>query len=405
VIRDIILAHGDDPALAGLPPYQRAALDAIASCGTVAAGMHREVCDHCGDRRLVPNTCGNRSCPHCQGRERIAWVEARTAELLPCGYHHVVLTIPSQLRPAAKAFPRAFLGSLLKAASDVIDRLCRDPRYLGAEVGQLAVLHTWTRNLEWHPHVHIIVTAGGWDADHHRWVPAKTYGCQKRPFLMPVEVLRTAFARRLRTLLLRQARAGAFGDGGGLAELADATALAKHLDVLMAKPWVVRIEPPFGGPQTLLKYLGAYVSRTAIGPKRVTYDPAAGTATYTWRANASPEQEQSTTLPAVEFIKRFAQHILPPRFQRIRFRGLWSTAHRATKLDLARKAIDPAAPPPPKPAPHEPRCDPCPVCGQGRYQRIPGPCPRPPRRERARLLALIRSGELHPTHGRTTTAA
>jgi hypothetical protein len=171
---------------------------------------------------------------------------------------------------------------------------------------------------------------------------------------------------------------------------------------------VIRIEPPFGGPHRLLTYLGAYVNRTAVSPKRVAYDPAAATATLTWSANATPGQIQTTTLPAAEFIARFAQHILPPRFQRIRFRGLWSTAHRATKLDPARRALAATAPPPvPQPSLvlTEPPRDPCPSCGLGHYLRIPGPCPRPPRRERRRRLALIRSGALHPTRGEATTTA
>lgn len=410
MIRDLLLAHGADLALGHLRPYQRHALAAIASCGTVAAGMHREVCDHCGDRRLVPNTCGHRGCPHCQARERAAWVEARTAELLPCAYFHAVLTLPPELRAAAAACPTAVLGALMRAASDAIDRLGRDPRFLGAEVGQLAVLHTWTRDLRWHPHVHIIVTAGGWDAERQRWIPAKTYGRQRRAFLMPVDALKAAFAARLRTLLLRAIRAGDVGDGGGLPELRDADALARHLAAAMQRPWVIRIEPPFGGPRQLLKYLGAYVNRTAVSPKRVAYDPVAGTATLTWSANATPGQVQATTLPAAAFIARFAQHILPPRFQRIRFRGLWSTAHRAAKLDVARPAATAAAvttPPtaePPAP-PVEPRHDRCPVCDQGHYQRVPGPCPRPRPRDRDRMLAQIRAGVLHPTHGENLATA
>lgn len=409
MIRDLLLDHGAGPGLSHLREYQRRALETIATCGTVAAGLHWESCDHCGDHRLVPNTCGHRGCPHCQARERAAWVEARTSELLPCGYFHAVLTLPPELRGAAAAFPTVVLGALMRAASDAIDWLGRDVRFLGAEVGQLAILHTWTRDLRWHPHVHVVVTAGGWDAQRQRWIPAKTYGRQRRAFLMPVDVLRAAFARRLRALLLKEARAGAFGDGGGRSELASADALARHLARAMKRPWVIRIEPPFGGPRQLLKYLGAYVNRTAVSPKRVTYDRAAGTATLTWSANATPDQVQHLTLPAAEFIARFAQHLLPPRFQRIRFRGLWSTAHRAAKLHIARAAMTatrPAGPGPEPPCePVEPKRDPCPVCGIGHYHRVPGPCPRPPRPERRRLLTLIRSGALHPTHVEATTAA
>jgi hypothetical protein len=171
MIRDIARDHGADPALAGLRPYQGYALEAIASCGTAAAGLHVEDCDHCGDRRLVPNTCGNRSCPHCQARQRAEWVADRTDELLPCSYFHVVLTLPPGLRGLACAFPQVVLGVLMRSASDAIDQQARSPRFLGAEVGQLAILHTWTRDLRWHPHVHAMVTAGGVGGapDNPRW--------------------------------------------------------------------------------------------------------------------------------------------------------------------------------------------------------------------------------------------
>ncbi len=414
MIRDLLLAHGADPVVATLRAYQRQALDDIAACGTVASGMHWEACDQCGDRRMRPNTCGNRSCPHCQGRVRLAWVEARTQELLPCGYFHVVLTLPPELRAAAQGFQAVVLGALMRAATDAIDCLARDQRFLGAEVGQLAVLHTWTRDLRWHPHVHVIVTAGGLTAD-QRWKPAKTYGDRNRPFLVPVDVLKKAYAKRLQSLLLAAARAGAFAghdgapDGGGLAELASPDALARHLAIAMQREWVVRIEPPFGGPQVLLRYLGAYVSRTAVGPKRVAFDREAGSATLTFTPNATPGQAQTVTMPADEFIQRFAQHILPPRFQRIRFRGLWSTAHRATKLAVARAALASSPPPPAESTPGAlatpPPGDCCTACKLGHYQRLPGRCPRPQRHARRTMLARIRAGDLHPTTPEATTPA
>lgn len=398
MIRDIALAHGDDPALrAGLQRHQIRALEDIAACGTAAMGFHEEVCDNCGDRRLAPNTCGNRHCPHCQGRVRAEWVEDRTDELLPVGYFHVVLTLPPDLRTLAKAFPRVVLGAMMQAAPDVIATLCLNERHLGAEVGQLAVLHTWKRDLGWHPHVHLIVTAGGWDDRHHRWIPANTYGSTKKPFLLPAAVLRAAFQRQMRTLLLRAYRQGRFSDGPSteFPELADLAAFTARLDLSIAKPWVLRIEPPFGGPVQVLKYLGAYVGRVAISPSRIkAHDPKAATVTYTWTTNAEPDQPQEATIPAAEFLRRFLQHILPPRFQRIRFRGLWSTAHRETKLRLVQRHLK-ARPIPPVSPPVVPPPDPryrCTCCGIGTYQRTPGPCPRPSAQVRRRLLETIRAG-------------
>lgn len=414
MIRDIALAHGDDPQLRQhLRPYQLHALEEIATCGTAAAGLHVERCDHCGEPRMQPNTCGHRSCPHCQGKERAEWVQARTNELLACGYFHAVLTLPPDLRAMAKAHPVAVLGCLMRAASDAIDHLCRDPRHLGAEVGQLAMLHTWRRDLGWHPHVHLLITGGGWDAAGQRWIPAKRYGRRRRSFLLPAQVLGTCFLRRLRRLLLDAYDAGDFAQST-LPELASRQDLAQLLTTVVARRAVLRIEPPFAGPQTLLKYLGAYINRSAISPKRIlAHDPAAGTVTYTWTTNAQPDLAHTATLGAVDFLQRFTQHILPPGFHRIRYRGLWHPSKRQTALAQAQASLQGARPPEPPPDPAPPpessltpeiTGERCPHCGIGHYQRIAGIRERLSLAERRARLAAIRTerrcqipGDAHKT--------
>ena len=402
MIRDIALDHADDPALRRhLRPHQIRILERIATCGTPAAGMHRDACDACGDVRLRPNTCGSRSCPHCQGRARADWVDDRMAELLPCGYFHVVLTLPPILRALAMAFPRIVLGALMTAAGEAIDYLCQKPVFLGATVGQLAILHTWRRDLGIHPHVHVLATDGGWDARRQTWVDARRYGPADTPFLLPVDVLLAAFQRRLRRLLLRAYARGDFADGPHEAfpMLATTATFTGVLNRMCATRGVARIEPPFGGPAQLLKYLGAYVNRVAIGPRRVTaYDPATGLVTYTWATNAAPDVTCTVTIPAADFLVRFAQHILPPGFQRIRFRGLWCTAHRTTKLRVAQQwfaANRTTAPPPPTPPASAERPlaeDPCrcSTCGLGRWRLVPGTWQRPTVAERRRLLEQLR---------------
>jgi hypothetical protein len=402
VIRDIARDHADDPALRRhLRPYQIRILERIATCGTPAAGMHREACDACGDVRMRPNTCGSRSCPHCQGRARADWVDDRMAELLPCGYFHVVLTLPPVLRDLAMAFPRIVLGALMAAAGDAIDHLCRKPEFLGATVGQLAILHTWRRDLGIHPHVHVLATEGGWDERRQTWVDARRYGPADTPFLLPVDVLLAAFQRRLRHLLLRAYARGDFADGPHEAfpMLATTATFTGVLNRMCATRGVARIEPPFGGPAQLLKYLGAYVNRVAIGPRRVTaYDPATNLVTYAWSTNAAPDVTRTATLPAVDFLARFAQHILPPGFQRIRFRGLWCTAHRATKLWVVQRwfatnrTAPPGKPTPPEP-PERPLADDpcrCTTCGLGRWRLVPGTWQRPTAAVRRYLLEQLR---------------
>jgi hypothetical protein len=402
MIRDIALAHGDDPRLRQhLRPYQLRALTDIATCGTAAAGLHVEQCDHCGEKRMQPNTCGHRSCPHCQGKERAEWVQARTAELLACGYFHAVLTLPPELRTMAWIYPVVVLGCLLRASSDAIDRLCRDPRHLGAEIGQLAMLHTWRRDLGWHPHVHLLVTGGGWDAAGRRWIPAKRYGRRGKSFLLPAQVLGACFLRRLRRLLLDAYDAGDFAEAT-LPELASRKDLNRMLAQVVARRAVLRIEPPFAGPETLLKYLGAYINRSAISPKRILdHDLVASTVTYTWTTNAEPDLARTATISAVDFLKRFAQHILPPGFHRIRYRGLWHPSRRQTALRHAQASIlgahPPTAPTDPAPPPNSPQTpeitgERCPHCGIGHYQRIPGKRERPSPAERRARLAVIRTG-------------
>jgi hypothetical protein len=229
----------------------------------------------------------------------------------------------------------------------------------------------------------------------HRRGPADT------PFLLPVDVLLAAFQRRLRRLLLRAYARGDFTDGPHEAfpMLATTAAFTGALNRMCATRGVARIEPPFGGPAQLLKYLGAYVNRVAIGPRRVTaYDPTSGLVAYTWATNAAPDVTCTATIPAADFLVRFAQHILPPGFQRIRFRGLWCTAHRTTKLLVVQAwfaANRTTAPTPSRPAELSRPIqadDPCRCtnCGLGRWRLVPGTWQRPAAAERRRLLEQLR---------------
>jgi hypothetical protein len=418
LLRRIMQDHGDAPGLRPLmTDYAHAAVLDIAACGTVACGTHDEVCDHCGDRRQVPNTCGNRACPLCQGAARARWVAARDAELLPVAYAHVVCTVPHELLWLFATFPRIGYSVLMRAAANAVTWLAAQTKHLGAEVGVISVLHTWKRDLGLHPHVHLLVTAGGWQAATGRWVDAPLARRRgQRGFFLPVAALRAAFQRRLRRLLLCALDKGAFHrdpeQAGRFPCLASARAFTRYLDGLMTKRWCIRIEPPSGSPEILLRYLGRYINRVAISPGRIrAYD---GTA-VTFEGKG-----ETFTLPAPEFIRRFAQHVLPPGFVRIRFSGLWATRHHGAKLDTARAWLaahgrrrPPAttdAPPDPTLAASAPMPRPtpvpgerCPHCNQGTYRRQPGGH-RPRRAERQRLLRLMLAGRLQTPGGATIPA-
>jgi hypothetical protein len=417
IIRDHLLSVDQPQLRLALTPHQRQTLLDIAACGTEACGLHRQRCDHCGDERMVANTCGNRSCPHCQAGERRAWVAAREAELLPCGYFHAVLTLPSELRGLARAFPLV-LDLLLQAAPDAIHHLAAQPNHLGAEVGSVGVLHTWTRDLRWHPHAHLIVTGGGLRAD-GTWAWAKRQGRERRPFLLPVAALRVALQRRLMRLLLDAYDRGDFqlGPVEAFPMLASRAAFRAALGRMAQKTWCIRIEPPFGSPQVLLRYLGRYINRVALAPQRIIgYDRETGTVTIAWTKNDDARTPQTLTLSVGEFITLFAQHILPQRFVRIRFRGLWATAHRRTKLERAREilrqlqpactAAHPDASAPPAHALAATHVDDprrCPVCGIGTYHRLPGGH-RSRQAERHRRIRDLALGMTAMTAGASMTA-
>ncbi|HEX4129762.1 MAG TPA: transposase zinc-binding domain-containing protein, partial [Pirellulales bacterium] len=170
-VADVFREHGDEYlASYGATAAQRKVLRAVQNCRTAALGGHVEACDRCGHQRVAYNSCRNRHCPKCQGPATARWLEARSAELLPVPYFHLVFTLPSALGPLALQNPRAIYGLLLQAAAQTLLEVAANPRHLGAEIGFLAVLHTWGQNLLHHPHVHCVIPAGGIAAGGARWV-------------------------------------------------------------------------------------------------------------------------------------------------------------------------------------------------------------------------------------------
>src|SRR3954451_2123036 len=178
-----------------LAPEQRRALNDIAACRTAALGGHVEECDHCGHQQIAYNSCRNRHCPKCQASAAADWMEARQAELLPVEYHHVVFTLPAALGPIALQNQREVYGLLFKAVAETLQQIAADPKRLGAEIGFLAVLHTWGQDLHHHPHVHCVVPGGGLSPDGSRWVP-----CKPR-FFLPVRILSRVFRGKFLALI------------------------------------------------------------------------------------------------------------------------------------------------------------------------------------------------------------
>jgi hypothetical protein len=326
-------AHADH-----LGSTERRVMAAIEACRTPTLGGHVEQCAECGFVRCAYNSCRDRHCPKCQGLARAEWLEARQADLLPVPYFHVVFTVPTPVADIAFHNKEVVYGILFRASAEALRNVGADTRYLGAELGAIAVLHTWGQALHHHPHVHYIVSGGGISPDHTRWIPCPP------GFFLPVRVL----SRRFRDLFVHQLRT-AFTDGelrfpGGLADVADPAAFAARLDGLAETEWVVYAKPPFGGPEQVLGYLGRYTHRVAIANSRLL-GLEDGQVSFTWKDYRHEGKTKVMTLEADEFIRRFLQHTVPDGFHRIRHVGFLANRYRGEKLALCHELL--AAPPPP----------------------------------------------------------
>jgi hypothetical protein len=341
-VADVFRRHGAAyrAAHAGhLSLGQRRVMAAIEACRSARLGGHVEQCVGCGQIRIAYNSCRNRHCPKCQGLARAAWLAHQQVDLLPVPYFHVVFTVPAPIAEIAFQNKAVVYGILVKAAAETLRIIAADAKHLGAEIGTLAVLHTWGQTLQHHPHVHCVVPGGGPSLDGSRWV-----GC--RPgFFLPVKVLSRLY-RRLFLTSLQQA----FDDGRlqfftDLATLADPTAFAARLKPLRRAAWVVYAKRPFGGPGQVLEYLGRYTHRVAIANSRLL-KLADGRVTFLWKDYRHHDKRKSMTLDADEFIRRFLLHVLPDGFHRIRYYGYLANGHRAAKLALCRRLLAAPIPPP-----------------------------------------------------------
>ena len=318
-LADVVRAY--DPAFVQsrvLRPEQRKALRDIERCRTAALGGHLDVCTACAYEQPAYNSCRNRHCPKCQSLAQARWIDKRIERLLPVHYFHVVFTLPSELRAVATRSREAVFDLLFASASQTLLALARDPKRLGGELGVTMVLHTWTRELHFHPHVHAIVTGGGLSDDDSRWVRAR------KDFLFPVRVMGALFRGKMLAALER-AHARGHIDLAGV-----------DLRALRSKSWIVYAKRPFGGPEQVIRYLGRYTHRVGIFNQRLVSIDERGVTFRTKDGNA-------ITVAGREMLARFVQHVLPRRLVKIRHYGLHASSHAKTRLERARQRIAPAA--------------------------------------------------------------
>lgn len=303
-----------------LLPRDHRALADIEACRTAAFGGQVSQCDHCDQKVYAYHACNNRHCPKCHGEKTRRWLDRqRPRLLLDCPFYLLTFTLPGELRALARAHPTIVYRLLMQAAAAAILKLARDPRFLGAATpGLLAVLHTWTRAMLYHPHVHILVTAGGLSDDGLVWIKPKY-----PRFLLPERALSKIFRGKLRHRLKR----------AGLFALVPKAAW-KH------KSWVVNCKHA-GTGEKVLDYLGRYLFRVAITNSRLESVDDDGTVRFRYRDHRSADLKIAT-VTAEEFTHRFLAHVLPERFTKVRYSGLFSSSNR-DRLDAARTLLVAAA--------------------------------------------------------------
>jgi hypothetical protein len=301
-------------------------------------------------------SCGDRHCPACQRDKAEAWLARQTDRLLPCPYFLITFTLPAALRDVARSHQRVVYSALFEAPSAALRTLARDPKFIGTDrLGFFGVLHTWGRTLEYHPHVHYIVPGGGLSADGTRWLPSRVN------FLVPVQALSVLFRAQFRDILHRE----------GLLPLVD--------PAVWSRAWVVHCQAAGDGRESL-RYLAPYVFRVAIGDHRIVSCDD-GQVTFRYR-RVGPNRPRKMTLDAIEFLRRFLQHVLPAGFQKVRHYGFLSPGS-GTSLEAVRWLITLhnggvftllamlTAPPTALPSPR------CPACGRSMslvgFMPAPGP--------------------------------
>jgi len=374
-VADIVRQHGDaflaryGPTLSGA---QHRALRAIAVCRTAALGGHITQCDHCGHEDQAYNSCRHRSCPKCHGAAQAAWLAAREGEVLDTPYVHVIFTLPHDLGPLALQNPRHLYGLLFRTVAQTLQDIAQDPKHLGAEIGGLAVLHTWGQQLHHHPHLHCVLPAGGVAPDGSCWVPCRPH------FFLPVRVLSRRFRRLYLAGLEQLTDQGQLSLTGRCQELAEPMRWQQLLAALRAKEWVVYAKEPLREPQHVLTYLARYTHRVAISNHRLVALEN-GQVTFRYKDYQRGHRLRTQTLDAVEFVRRLMLHVPPHGFHRLRHFGFLANRVRQEQLAQCRTLLGHGTQPrarevavdlkSPAVSAVEPGAV-CPVCQHGRMQLV-----------------------------------
>jgi hypothetical protein len=359
-VADLLRTHGDrfvEENRSWLSYQQLKVLRAIQRCRTPALGGHLDHCSGCGHSAISFNSCRNRHCPKCQAQARQRWLACREQELLGLSYFHVVFTLPHELNRLCQRNPALLYNLLFRSVAETLLEVAADPQHLGAQIGFLAILHSWGQNLLLHPHIHCLVPVGGFSPDRTRWVRPRYR------FFLPLGVLKKVFRGKFLDGLKRSYRRNKLSLGGATGPLKDPKVFRALLQSLYQKDWVVYVKQAMAGPKPVLRYLGRYTHRVAISNHRlVSFDGEQ--VTFRWKDYARGNKQRLMTLSASEFLRRYVQHVLPHGFVRIRQFGFLANRHRSKSITLIRDLL--ASEPQPQEVLGAAPCDAqwqCPRCG------------------------------------------
>ena len=299
----------------------------IQNCRTSALGGHMDRCNSCGYTKQSYNSCRNRHCPKCQFTKKLQWVDKLAANLPPVKHFHVVFTIPDCMNAIFYLNQAKTYCLLFKAASQALMQCAANPKLIGAQAGAVGVLHTWGQTLVYHPHIHMIVPAGGLSQDQMEWIPSH------KKFFLPVKLLSSVF-RGILCRIIEQAI------GKGEILLPDSAAdFATLKSLCYQKNWVVYCQKPFSGPEGIIHYLGNYTHRVAISNHRIEAFENSKV-TFSYKDYKTGAMQKSMTLDVNEFVRRFLQHVLPSGFYKIRYFGILALCNMKSKLETCFNLIE-----------------------------------------------------------------
>jgi len=337
-LADIFRLYADDYRRSHAVSYdQLKVMHHIQICRTAVLGGHVEQCDQCAFEQNAYNSCRNRHCPKCQTMTKEQWLNDRKAELLPCGYFHLVFTLPHELNPIILSNKKTALSILFAAVNQTLQAFAKDPQWrLEGRLGFISVLHTWSQTLIDHFHLHCLIPAGALSFTKDRWIPAKDN------FLFKITSLALEFRKRYLKLLLNAYLKGELIFTQKTAALNSSQAFQQLINLVLKKRWIAYAKRPFAGPQQVLDYLGRYTHRVAISNNRIISIDN-GRVTFTYRDRQKDNEIKEMTLDADKFIGRFLLHVLPKGFFKIRYFGFLAHTNKKEQIPLIRKLIDPDA--------------------------------------------------------------